>query len=106
MDGGVEFSTANPKAVRRFAVRDGRQLWEHLETGSQSAFKTVTGAIFEFGFADAILQMWAAYLAEREDALGDRLGCMTPAEALTAHEVFAAAQLSGATGAAELVPAT
>ncbi len=106
MDGGVDFTSANPKAVRRFAVRDGRQLWEHLETGSQSAFKTVTGAIFEFGFSDAILQMWAAYLAEREDALGDRLGCMTPAEALTAHEVFAAAQLSGATGAAELVPAT
>ena len=50
--------------------------------------------------------MWAAYLAEREGALGDRLGCMTPAEALTAHEVFAAAQLSGASGAAEPVQET
>ena len=88
MDGGVEFSSASPKAVRRFAVRDGRQVWEHLETGSQSAFATVTGAIFEFGFSDAILQMWAAYLAEREGALGDRLGCVTPAEALAAHEVL------------------
>ena len=106
MDGGVDFTSANPKAVRRFVVRDGRQVWEHLETGSQSAFKTATGAIFEFGFSDAILQMWAAYLAEREGALGDRLACMTPAEALTAHEVFAAAQLSGATGASEPVPAT
>ena len=37
------------------------------------------GAIFEFGFSDAILQMWAAFLAEREGALGDRLGCVTPA---------------------------
>ena len=88
MDGGVDFSTASPKAVRRFAVRDGRQVWEHLETGSQSAFATVTGPIFEFGFSDAILQMWAAYLAEREGALGDRLGCVTPAEALAAHEVL------------------
>ena len=60
-----EFSTANPKAVHRFAVRDGRQVWERLEAGSQSAFPTVTGPIFEFGFADAILQMWAAFLAER-----------------------------------------
>ena len=104
MDGGVEFSTASPKAVHRFALRDGRQVWERLETGSQSAFATVTGPIFEFGFPDAILQMWAAYLAEREGALGDRLGCVTPAEALAAHEVFAAAQRSGASGASEPVP--
>jgi predicted dehydrogenase len=95
MDGGVEFSTASPKAVRRFAVRDGRQLWERLETGSQSAFPTVTGPIFEFGFSDAILQMWAAYLAEREGALDDRLGCVTPHEVLLAHEIVHAAQESG-----------
>jgi hypothetical protein len=44
--------------------------------------------------------MWAAYLAEREGALGDRLGCVTPAEALAAHEVLAAAQSSAAAGAA------
>ena len=106
MDGGVEFSTASPKAVHRFALRDGRQVWERLETGSQSAFATVTGPIFEFGFSDAILQMWAAYLAEREGALGDRLGCVTPAEALVAHEVLAAAQVSGASGASEPVTGT
>ena len=92
MDGGVDFSTASPKAVQRFAVRDGRQVWERLETGGQSAFPTVTGPIFEFGFSDAVLQMWAAFLAERAGALGDRLGCATPEEALAAHELFAAAQ--------------
>ena len=104
MDGGVAFSTASPKEVWRFAVRDGRQVWERLETGSQSAFKTVTGPIFEFGFADAILQMWAAFLAEREAALGDRLGCATPEEALASHELFAAAQESARTGAAVPIP--
>jgi predicted dehydrogenase len=104
MDGGVAFSTASPKEVWRFAVRDGRQLWERLETGSQSAFETVTGPIFEFGFSDAILQMWAAFLAEREGALGDRLGCATPEEALASHELFAAAQESARTGAAVPVP--
>jgi predicted dehydrogenase len=103
MDGGVDFSTASPKAVRRFAVRDGRQLWERLETGSQSAFATVTGPIFEFGFPDAILQMWAAFLAERAGALGDRLGCVTPEEALASHELWDAAQRSAASGAAEPV---
>jgi len=105
MEGGVAFSTASPKAVWRFALRDGRQVWERLETGSQSAFRTVTGPIFEFGFADAILQMWAAFLAERAGVLGDRLGCATPAEALAAHEVFAAALRSAVSGAAEPVGA-
>jgi predicted dehydrogenase len=100
MDGGVEFSTANAKLVRRFAVEDGRQRWEHVEIGSQSAFKTATGPLWEFGFSDAILQMWAAFLAERAGALGDRLGCVTPQEALTAHEIFHAAQESGASGSA------
>jgi predicted dehydrogenase len=100
MDGGVSFSTASPKEVWRFSVRDGRQAWERVETGSQSAFPTVTGPIFEFGFSDAILQMWAAFLAEREGALGDRLGCVTPEEAVASHELFAAAQESARTGAA------
>ena len=100
MDGGIEFSTASPKVVKRFAVRDGRQQWEHIEIGSQSAFASTAGGIWEFGFSDAILQMWAAFLAEREGALGDRLGCVTPQEALTAHEIFHAAQESGASGSA------
>jgi predicted dehydrogenase len=103
MDGGVDFSTASPKAVRRFALRDGRQVWERLETGSQSAFPTVTGPIFEFGFSDAILQMWAAFLAEREGALGDRLGCVTPTEALASHELWDAALRSAESGRAEPV---
>jgi predicted dehydrogenase len=103
MDGGVEFSTARPKTVRRFAVRDGRQLWEHLETGSQSVFGTATGAIFEFGFSDAVLQMWAAFLAERAGALGERFGCATPREALESHRLFAAALRSARGGVAESV---
>jgi predicted dehydrogenase len=103
MDGGVDFSTASPKAVRRFALRGGRQVWERLETGSQSAFSTVTGPIFEFGFSDAILQMWAAYLAEREGVLGDRLGCVTPAEALASHELWDAALRSAESRRAEPV---
>jgi len=103
MDGGVAFSTAQPKTVRRFRVRDGRQVWEHLEVGSQSVFPTITGPIFEFGFADAILQMWAAYLSERAGGLGERFGCVTPREALTSHEVFAAALRSGDSGNASPV---
>lgn len=104
MDGGVEFSTRNPQVVRRFRVDgDGRQVWEELQPGSASVFPTVTGGIFEFGFSDAILQMWAAYLAERVGALDDRFGCATPAEALASHRIFAAALRSGQTQRAQPV---
>ena len=103
MDGGVAFSTADTKGVHRFAVRDGRQVWERLEVGSQSVFPTITGGIFEFGFADGVLQMWAAFLAERAGALKGRFGCATPEEALTSHRLFAAALRSRDTGRAEPV---
>ncbi|MBA2317090.1 MAG: Gfo/Idh/MocA family oxidoreductase [Euzebyales bacterium] len=105
MDGGVEFSTRSPQIVRRFRVdTDGRQVWEEVQPGNRSAFATITGAIFEFGFADAILQMWAAFLAERAGALGDALGCVTPAEALASHRLFDAALRSHASGRSEPVP--
>jgi predicted dehydrogenase len=103
MDGGVVYSTADAKGVHRFAVRDGRQVWERLEVGSQSVFPTITGGIFEFGFADGVLQMWAAFLAERAGALNGRFGCATPEEALTSHRLFSAALRSRDTGRAEPV---
>lgn len=91
MDGGVRFSTRTPQTMQRFGRTDGEQAWSEVQPGHRSAWPTVTGAIFEFGFGDALLQMWAAYLAERAGALGDRFGTATPAEALSAHRVFAAA---------------
>jgi predicted dehydrogenase len=103
MDGGIEFSTRTPKTVRRFRVDEGAQVWQHLEVGSQSAFATVTGAIFEFGFADAVLQMWAAYLAERAGALDGRFGCATPREALATHRIYHAALRSAERGQVEPV---
>jgi len=106
MRGGVEFSTAHPKTVLRFTLREGDQVWEHLETGSQSVFPTVTGGIFEFGFSDAVLQMWAAFLAERAGRLGDRFPCVTPEETLAAHRLFDAALRSADSGAGEAVTAS
>jgi predicted dehydrogenase len=96
MDGGVRFSTKNPKQVEVFSTIDapgiGReQSWHRLDSGSQSVWPTVTGAIFEFGFSDSVLQMWAAYLAEREGALGERFGCARPAEAAATHGIYRAA---------------
>ena len=107
MDGGVRFSTRNPKAVEvftRVAVPGigTEQVWQRVEAGSQSVWPTVTGAIFEFGFSDSILQMWASYLAEREGLLGDRFGCALPSEAAFTHRIYDAAIRSHESGSLQV----
>lgn len=101
MDGGVRFSTREPTLLRRFALRDGEQIWEQVQPGNVSAWPVVSGPIFEFGFSDALLQMWASYLGERAGALEGRFGTVTPGEALAAHRVFDAALRSARTGLPE-----
>lgn len=107
MDGGVRFSTAAPASLEVFSVADDpgigwEQGWRRVEPGSRSVWPTVTGAIFETGFSDAILQMWAAFLAERAGDLGDRFGCATVEEAVDHHRMIAAALAAheGRTGVA------
>lgn len=99
MDGGVQFSTRQPTLLRRFRLAGGEQVWEETQPGNVSSWPVVSGAIFEFGFGDALLQMWASYLAERAGALGDRFGTATPVEALESHRVFDAALRSWQTQA-------
>ena len=101
MDGGVRFSTRTPTTLQRFTRRDGEQVWEEVQPGNVSAWPTISGGIFEFGFSDALMQMWASYLAERAGALGDRFGTATVGEALAAHRVFDAALRSERSGRAE-----
>ncbi|MGN6125217.1 MAG: Gfo/Idh/MocA family protein [Humibacter sp.] len=106
LDGGVRFSTKNPKLLQVFGVEDipgvGReQVWKEIDTGSQSVWPTVTGPNFEFGFPDAILQMWASYLAERAGELGERFGTVRPEEAAATHTIFAAGIRSHTTGKRE-----
>jgi predicted dehydrogenase len=101
MEGGVRFSTRSPQVLQRFGILDGEQAWSEVQPGHQSVWPTVTGGIFEFGFPDALLQMWAAFLAERAGLLGDRFATATPHEALAAHGVFAAALRSHETGRSE-----
>ncbi|QYM65024.1 Gfo/Idh/MocA family protein [Microbacterium sp. Se5.02b] len=103
MKGSVRFSTKNPKEVQVFAVVDvpgiGReQSWQRIDAGSQSVWPTVTGPNFESGFSDAILQMWAAFLAEHQGELGDGFGTVRPEEAAQTHRIFAAAISSHESG--------
>jgi len=89
-EGGVRYSTKEPKTLWLFE-RAKEQIWQRLDLGHQMAFPTITGGIFEAGFPDCFLQMWAAYAAERAGKLGSRFGCVTPDEAVLSHELFAAA---------------
>ena len=71
----------------------GEQVWGRIQTGHETAFKVITGGIFQFGFTDSILQMWAAYLYELAHGkpLKKFAGCVTPDEALWSHRLFTAA---------------
>ncbi len=99
-DGGVRFSTKDPKALLTFQ-RGKEQSWSRTDLGFASVFPTITGGIFEHGFPDCFLQMWASFLAERAGLLGGKFGCVTPDEALASHRLFHAALRSHKSGAAE-----
>ena len=86
-DGGVKYSTKEPKTLWTF-TRGKEQLWQRTDLGFHGPFPTITGGIFEPGFPDCFLQMWAAFLAERAGKLDGRFGCVTPAEAVRSHELF------------------
>ena len=59
----------------------------------------MTGAIFEFGFTDAILQMWASFLEELHEPKADMpFRCITPEETLLQHRILTAALQSGKSG--------
>ena len=108
-EGSIAFTTKQPKTLRTMRYcAGGRQSWEVTDLGSQSAYPTITGPIFEFGFADAVQQMWAAFLdelAHGQDGMSQRFGCVTPAEAAFTHDLFTAALEADAQDTVEPVKA-
>lgn len=90
----AEFSTKYPKTLRTMAYTPGgEQAWRIQDLGSESAYPTITGGIFEFGFSDSILQMWAAFCDELAHAENMRqpFYCVTPKETEQSHEILTAA---------------
>ena len=105
--GSIAYTTKLPKTLRTMTYEPGGpQAWQVVDLGSVSAYPTITGAIFEFGFSDAILQMWAAFLdelAHGRDGMRQPFHCATPAEAAATHRLFTAALRSQANGSVEPV---
>jgi predicted dehydrogenase len=93
------FSTRHPKSFRFLEYAGGVQTWQEESLGCESAYPTITGPIFEFGFPDAILQMWAAFVDELTGGTPPT-GCVRPEEALASHRLFTAALESQRSGRA------
>jgi predicted dehydrogenase len=97
----ARFSTRNANILEVLKYDGISQDWRQVSTGYNPLFPAITGGIFEFGFTDAILQMWAAYVTELTGA--DMPGTLlaqaaTPNEAHISHRLFTAALESARQG--------
>jgi predicted dehydrogenase len=100
-DFSAEFTTKNPKQVASLPYTPGgAQAWHIADAPYKSAYSTITGSIFEFGFSDSILQMWAAFCDELVHGMDNQqpFHCATPEEAAHSHTLFTAALESNLTG--------
>lgn len=89
------FSTKNPRQWQWMDYQGTTQSWNTEDLGYGSVFPAITGKIFEFGFADAIQQMWAAFMDELAGGTANGFPCASPAEAAAHHAVLTAALKSG-----------
>ena len=83
----------NPKRLEVLEYTGGEQIFQQIDTGQETAFKSIMGGIFAFGFSDAILQMWAGFVYEiaNNKPLSRFAACVTPEEAALSHRLFTAA---------------
>ncbi len=91
LEASAKFSTRDPKSFYFLETRGKEQAWSRVDLGYSSAFKSITGGIFEFGFPDAILQMWATFLQELEGNIDPGFGCFRPEETRLSHALQTAA---------------
>jgi predicted dehydrogenase len=87
----AEFTTKYPCTLRTMTYTSGGvQSWQEADVKYDAVYPCITGPIFEFGFTDSILQMWASFIGELSQDV-PKFGCATPEEALLSHRLFTAA---------------
>ena len=86
----ARFTTDDPNAIRYTQAVGREQAWARLVIGQKTLYPVITGSIFEFGFSDSLLQMFAAFVSELR-GLPCEFGCFTPQEALRSHQLLTAA---------------
>ncbi len=86
----AKFTTNEPNIFSYTQAVGKEQAWCKLNIGYKPQFATITGGIFEFGFTDAILQMWCSFIKE---LTGEEVefGCFTLEETKQSHELLTAA---------------
>ena len=89
----ARWSSKAPKRLELLEYAGGEQAWRQIDMGHETAFESITGGIFEFGFSDAILQMWAGFLYEMTTGrpLSTFAGLVRPEETALSHKLFTAA---------------
>lgn len=103
----ARYSLRQANTLEVLEYRGGaEQQWRRIEMGQETAFRSITQELAQFGVCDAILQMWAAYLYELEAGrpLSRFAGCTRPEETALWHKLFTAALASHAGG--KTVPIT
>ena len=93
MRGCGRWSSKNPRRLELLEYKNGEQAWRQIDMGWEAAFKGITGGIFEFGFTDSILQMWAAFVYELAEGNPKSrfASCVRPEETAMSHRLFTAA---------------
>jgi predicted dehydrogenase len=92
MKGAAAFSTKKINTLSVMELKGKEQIWQEYEVGHQVTYASITGANFEIGFSDMILQMWAAFLYELKNGKPKSkfAGCVTPLETAISHQLFTA----------------
>ena len=93
MDASFRFSTDDPNAFYYLEPYGREQAWCRVDIGSRPMIPTVTGSIFQFGFTDSILQMWATFCCE-VSGIEVPFGCLRPEETALSHVLQTAALIS------------
>lgn len=86
----AKFTTDDPGAFMYTDSWAKEQAWCRVNMGYKPMIPTITGGIFEFGFTDAILQMWAAFVCEL-CGIDVEFGCVRPEETELSHKLLTAA---------------
>lgn len=86
----AKFTTDDPNAIQYTQAVGREQAWARLVIGQKTQYPVITGSIFEFGFSDSLLQMFAAFVSELR-GLPCSFGCFRPEEARMSHELLTAA---------------
>lgn len=90
----MRFTTKQPKTLETLAYEPGgAQAWQCEDLGYESYYPTISGSIFEFGFSDALLQMFGSFMERVASGVEAPVAfdCATAEESVAWHAVFTAA---------------